>query len=81
MSKPVMLKSNKYGINLILDSSMDFEELLDCILERFKESEGFLKTLRWPFLLRAGPDPGRGISDCRYHYKQYICKHYLYSGQ
>lgn len=44
MSKPVMLKSNKYGINLILDSSMDFEELLGHILERFKESEGFFKN-------------------------------------
>ena len=40
MSKPVVLKSNKYGINLILDKDMDFEELLGCILERFKESEG-----------------------------------------
>ncbi len=43
MSKPVVLKSNKYGINLILDKDMDFEELLGCILERFKESEGFFK--------------------------------------
>lgn len=46
MSKPVMLKSNKYGINLILDSSMDFEELLGHILERFKESEGFFKNAK-----------------------------------
>ena len=41
-----MLKSNKYGINLILDSSMDFEELLGHILERFKESEGFFKNAK-----------------------------------
>lgn len=46
MSKPVVLKSNKYGINLILDSEMDFEELLDCITERFKESEGFFKNAK-----------------------------------
>ena len=46
MSKPVMLKSNKYGINLILDSSMDFEELLGHILERFNESEGFFKNAK-----------------------------------
>ncbi len=46
MAKPVMLKSNKYGINLILDHSMDFEELLKCILERFKESEGFFKNAK-----------------------------------
>lgn len=46
MSKPVVLKSNKYGINLILDPAMDFEELLDCILERFKDSEGFFKDAK-----------------------------------
>lgn len=46
MSKPVILKSNKYGINLILDEHMDFEELLKCILERFKESEGFFKNAK-----------------------------------
>ena len=41
-----MLKSNKYGINLILDSSMEFEELLECILKRFKDSEGFFKNAK-----------------------------------
>ncbi len=46
MSKPVVLKSNKYGINLILDSHMDFEELLNCIMERFKEAEGFFKNAK-----------------------------------
>lgn len=46
MSKPVMLKSNKYGINLILDEHMDFEELLKCILDKFKESEGFFKNAK-----------------------------------
>ena len=46
MSKPVVLKSNRYGINLILDDSMDFEELLKCILEKFKESEGFFKNAK-----------------------------------
>lgn len=46
MSKPVVLKSNKYGINLILDDSMEFESLLDCIRERFKDSEGFFKNAK-----------------------------------
>ena len=46
MSKPVILKSNKYGINLILDEHMDFEELLKCILDKFKESEGFFKNAK-----------------------------------
>ena len=46
MSKPVVLKSNRYGINLILDDSMEFESLLDCIRERFKDSEGFFKNAK-----------------------------------
>lgn len=46
MAKPVVLKSNKYGINLILDSKIEFEELLNCILERFKDSEGFFKNAK-----------------------------------
>ena len=46
MPKPVVLKSNKYGINLILDGDMDFKELLKCILEKFKEAEGFFKDAR-----------------------------------
>ena len=46
MPKPVVLKSNKYGINLILDNRMDFEELLKCIMERFKEAEGFFKNAK-----------------------------------
>ncbi|MCI8301076.1 MAG: septum site-determining protein MinC [Lachnospiraceae bacterium] len=46
MSKPVVLKSNKYGINLILDASMDFEKLLECVTDRFKEAEGFFKNAK-----------------------------------
>lgn len=42
----MVLKSNKYGINLILDSEMDFEELLEYILKQFKESEGFFKDAK-----------------------------------
>ncbi len=42
----MVLKSNKYGINLILDGEMDFEELLEYILKQFKESEGFFKDAK-----------------------------------
>lgn len=41
MSQAVIIKSSKYGINLVLDSAMPFEELLEEILLRFKESEKF----------------------------------------
>ena len=46
LSKPVILKSNKYGINLILDNDMKFEELLTHIIKKFKESEGFFKNAK-----------------------------------
>ena len=46
MQQPVVLKSNKYGINLILNDHMEFKELLQCIIDKFKESEGFFKNAK-----------------------------------
>lgn len=46
MSQPVIIKSNKYGINLILDANIPYEELLNHILEKFLESEKFFKDAR-----------------------------------
>lgn len=46
MQQPVVLKSNKYGINLILSDKIAFEELLQCIIDKFKESEGFFKNAK-----------------------------------
>jgi septum site-determining protein MinC len=46
LSTPVVLKSNRYGINLILDSEIGFEELLGCISQRFQESAAFFKDAR-----------------------------------
>ena len=44
MSQPVILKSNRYGINLILDDSLPFQELLHAIVVKFQESEKFFKN-------------------------------------
>ncbi len=44
MSQPVILKSNRYGINLILDEDMPFEQLEEAILDKFRESEKFFKN-------------------------------------
>ena len=44
MSQPVILKSNRYGINLILDPWLPFEELLGHISEKFLESEKFFQN-------------------------------------
>lgn len=46
MSQPVIIKSNKYGINLILDREMLFEELLKAIEDKFIESGNFFKDAR-----------------------------------
>src|SRR5699024_9070869 len=44
MSQEVVIKSNKYGINLILDRDLPFEELLDAIIAKFLESEKFFRN-------------------------------------
>ena len=44
MAQKVMIKSNKYGINLILDPNIAFADLLKAIIEKFKESEKFFKN-------------------------------------
>ncbi len=43
MSQAVIIKSNKYGIHLILDKDISFQALLDAVVEKFKESEKFFK--------------------------------------
>ncbi len=46
MSQLVVMKSNRYGINLQLDSNCSFRDLLDAIIEKFKESEKFFKNAK-----------------------------------
>ena len=43
MSEAVVLKSNRYGIQLHLDPELPFEELLAKILAKFEESEKFFR--------------------------------------
>lgn len=44
MAQKVMIKSNKYGINLILDPDIPFADLLKAIIDKFRESEKFFKN-------------------------------------
>lgn len=46
MAQTVVLKSNKYGINLILDNEVDFEKLLSDIVAKFEEAESFFKNAK-----------------------------------
>lgn len=46
MTKEVVIKSNKYGINLILDDKLSFPELLTAIGEKFRETGNFFKDAR-----------------------------------
>lgn len=46
MTKEVIIKSNKHGINLILDDQIPFPELLKIIADKFKESGSFFKDVQ-----------------------------------
>jgi septum site-determining protein MinC len=41
MNQPVVIKSSKYGINLILHPELEFEDLLEEIQKKFEESQRF----------------------------------------
>jgi septum site-determining protein MinC len=46
MSQSVVIKSNKYGIHLVLDKDVEFKTILDEIVVKFKESEKFFKSAK-----------------------------------
>lgn len=46
MTREVIIKSNRYGINLILDAQVPFQELLAMIGEKFRETGNFFKDAR-----------------------------------
>ena len=41
MKQPVVIKANNYGLMIILDPDLEFEELLKAVGEKFKESAKF----------------------------------------
>lgn len=43
MEQPVIIKSNKYGLTVVLDSQPDFETLRNVVAEKFAESKKFFK--------------------------------------
>lgn len=45
-SQPVIIKSSKNGINLVLDDTLPFNELLEEIKNKFIDSEKFFKNAR-----------------------------------
>lgn len=46
MSQSVTIKSNKYGINLVLNAEVAFNELLKDVIEKFKASANFFKNAK-----------------------------------
>ncbi len=46
MTKEVVIKSNKYGMELILSDQLPFQELLQIIGEKFRESGNFFKNAK-----------------------------------
>ncbi len=55
MAQTVILKSNKYGINLILDAEVDFERLLTDIIAKFEEAESFFKNAKMALSFEGRP--------------------------
>ena len=43
MAQHVVIKCNRYGMELVLDSKISFEELLEVIIEKFQTSGNFVK--------------------------------------
>ena len=43
MSQYVIIKHNRYGMELVLDDKISFEELLEVIIEKFQTSANFFK--------------------------------------
>ena len=43
MSQAVIIKSNKYGIHLILDKDMSFPKMIDAIIAKLKNKKNFSK--------------------------------------
>ena len=46
MSQAVVIKSNKYGIQLFLDPEMPFADLLQAIIEKFEDSARFFRDAK-----------------------------------
>jgi septum site-determining protein MinC len=46
MSQSVVIKSNRYGIHLVLDKDVDFETILKEIVDKFKDTEKFFKAAK-----------------------------------
>ena len=58
--KSVIIKSNKYGLTVILDDKMPFQELLLDIADKFQESANFFRNAKMAVTFR-----GRGDRDDR----------------
>ncbi|MCC8150432.1 MAG: septum site-determining protein MinC [Lachnospiraceae bacterium] len=46
MSQAVIIKNNKYGIQLFLDADMPFEDLLRAIIKKFEDSAKFFRDAK-----------------------------------
>ena len=47
VNNSVIIKGNKYGIVVVLDSNLEFDELKLLVKEKFTESRNFSKMQRW----------------------------------
>lgn len=47
MNKLVTIRSNRYGLDIEFDSETEFDQLLEVLGQKFKQSGRFLKMHRW----------------------------------
>lgn len=47
MSQAVIIKSNRYGIHLVLDPTLPFPSLVKAVVQKFKDSEKFFKGAKF----------------------------------
>lgn len=48
----IVIKGNKYGIVVVMDSDTSFDEIKNQLEEKLKESARFSETEPWLFLLK-----------------------------
>lgn len=58
MSQHVLIKHNRYGMELVLDNTISFEELLEAISEKFQNSGNFFKDKKMAVSFK-----GRNLSE------------------
>ena len=53
INNSVIIKGNKYGIVVVLDDTIDFDELMEIVKYKFTESSSFFKDAKMAISFKA----------------------------